>query len=163
MVNCVKEDRVCTDEWDFGGVGGIVGGNGYDIIVYRYDEAGDYTASLTMTEQDSGTVATKSLMLTAEIVETPLPALNFVSSVASATVTLSITDPNSTDTDVESVIVFWGDRYRSEYIGPLPTNIEHTYTRTGSDYHIRVKAILTDGGEFNYNFMADGDLTVSIP
>ena len=163
MVSCIKQDRVCTDEWDFGGNGDIVGGNGNDIVVYRYDAGGDYTASLTLTESVSGTPATWSLSVTAEIVETPLPALNFVSGVDVATVTLSITDPVSSDAAVESLTVFWGDRYRSEYIWPPSTNIEHTYTRTGTDYHIRVKTMNVGGEEFNYTFINDEDLTVSIP
>ncbi|MCK5606309.1 hypothetical protein KAR91_30695, partial [Candidatus Pacearchaeota archaeon] len=163
MVSCIKQDRVCTDEWNFGEEGCVVGGNGDDIVVYRYDIEGDYIASLTMTEQSSGATATENLTVTAEIVETPLPAIDFFSSIDNATVTLSVTDLDSSDAAIESVIVFWGDRYRTEYIWPLSGDIEHTYTRTGSEYHIRVKVILTDGGEFNYTFMADEDLTVSIP
>ena len=163
MLSCVKQDRVCTDTWDFGGVGDIIGGNGHDIVVYQYDAGGDYTASLTLTESVSGTPTTGSLLVTAEIVETPLPALNFVSSVDAATVTLSITDPVSSDAAIQSLSVFWGDRYRTEYTESLPATIEHTYTRTGTDYHIRVKAILTNDEEFNYTFMFDKDLTINIP
>ena len=155
--NGILENRDCGGEWDFGGTGQIVGGNGNNIIVYQYDSAGDYTANLTMGE------SVINMEITAAIVETPLPVLNFVSDVDNATVTLSITDPDYTDTDVESVTVFWGDRYRSEYIGTLPTTIEHTYTRTGTDYYIRVKTVNTGGEMFNYTITSNKDLIVSIP
>ena len=161
-VGCVKESRVCNDDWDFGGIGNIVGGNGDDIIVYQYDAPGDYTASLSMAEQISGETATDNLTVTAEIVQTPLPAIDFITEVNLANVSLTIEDLDPTDSDViESVIVFWGDRYRDEY--NLPATINHTYTRTGTHYCIRVKVMLDDGAQFNYTFMADEDLTVSIP
>lgn len=163
MVNCVKEDRICSDTWDFGGDGGIVGGNGDDIVAYQYNTSGDYTVSLTMTEQDSDTTATNNFTVTAEIVQTPLPSIDFATTVNTAAVSLSITDLDPNDSDVASVIVFWGDRYRTEETVSLPATIDHTYTRTGSEYHIRVKAIFADGGVFNYTFMADENLTVSIP
>ena len=54
-----------------------------------------------------------------------------------------------------------GDRYRDEY--SLPATINHTYTRTGIDYHIRVKIVNTIGEEFNYTFTYDENLAVSIP
>lgn len=163
MVIGVREDRVCTSAWSFGGLGEIVGGDGQDIIVYQYDEAGDYTVNLTMEEQSSGTVATYSSMITAEIVETPLPALNFVSGIFNATVSLKIEDLGLTDAEVTSVIVFWGDRNKDEYSFPLQEPITHTYSRTGTEYHIRVKALLTDSGEFDYTFKADDNLKVNIP
>lgn len=164
MVSCVKEDRACIENhMDYGGTGQIIGGNGDGIIVYRYDEAGEYIINMTMTEPNNGITVSEDVAITADIVETPLPALNFVSNIDSATVTLAITDPDSTDAEVESLIVFWGDRNRSEYTWPIDPNPEHTYTRTGSDYHIRVKAILTDGEQFNYTFMNDQELIVSIP
>ena len=163
VVSCVPEEKDCRDEWDFGGVGDIVGGNGDDIIVYRYDASGDYIISLTMTEGNSGTSVSANAEVTAKIVETPLPAIDFATTVYNATVSLTITDLDLTDSDVASVIVFWGDRYRTQDTVSLPATINHTYTRTGSEYHIRVKAILTDGESFNYTFIADEGLTVSIP
>lgn len=163
MVSGVKNDRVCTSVLNFGGLGGIVGGDGHDIIVYQYDEAGDYTVNLTMEEQSSGTVATYSSTLTAKIVEVPLPALNFSSGIFNTTVSLKIEDLDLTDAEVASVIAFWGDRNRDEYSFPLQEPITHTYTRTGTEYHIRVKALFSDGGEFNYTFQADENLKVNIP
>jgi subtilisin len=161
MIDCVQESRVCNYNWDFGGIGNIVGGNGNDIIVYRYDTSGDYTASLTMVEEESGTTATDNFTVTAEIVQTPLPALNFTTSIDTATVSVTITDLDSSDADVESVIVFWGDRHRDGY--SLPATISHTYSRTGTDYHIRIRTLTTAGEEFNYTFLADENLTVNIP
>ena len=162
-INCKNQARACSYEWDFGGVGSVVGGNGTNIIVYQYDQGGDYLTTLTMTELISGVMTSADLMLTAEIVETPPPVLDIASIVSGTTVTLSIIDPDLSDAAVESVIVFWGDRYRDEYIGVLPVEIGHAYSRTGTYYHIRVNIINVDGDEFNYTFMADEDLTVSIP
>jgi hypothetical protein len=162
MVSCQKEIRVCAGVWDFGGEGDIVGGNGYDILVFRYDTADEYLASLTMTEQNSGTAATDNLSVTAEIVETPLPDLNIGSSINNTTVTLAIIDPELSDAAVESIIVFWGDRYRTEHAWPPSVPIEHTYTRTGTDYNIRVKTLNAGGEEFNYTSMYDEDLMISI-
>ena len=163
MADCSMQNLVCINEWDFGGEGDIVGGNGNDILVFRYDEAGDYSATLTMTEQDSGTTATDNLTATAEIVRTPMPSVEFETSTDTATVTLNITNLDSSDVEIASVIVFWGDRYRDEYSYPLQAPIAHTYTRTGTDYHIRVKMLNTDDEAFNYTFTYDEDLTVSIP
>ena len=161
--NCVNQELTCNYEISYGdsGFGRIVGGNGANIVVYQYDAAGDYTASLTMTEQDSSTTVSDNLTVNAEIVETPLPAIDFISDVANANVSIIITDLDPSDTAIESVIVYWGDRYRVEY--SLPAAINHTYTRTGTDYHIRVQIVNTEGEAFNYTFMADEDLRVSIP
>ena len=148
-------NKTCGGEWEYGGLGQIVGGNGNNIIVYRYDTAGDYTAHLTTAE------AVSSIGVTAHIVETPLPLIDFATTVDTATVSLSVTDLDPNDSEVENVIVFWGDRYRDEY--SLPATINHTYTRTGTSYHIRVKAVNIQGEEFNYTFISDEDLTVSIP
>ena len=151
--NGVLENRDCGGDWDFGGTGQIVGGNGNNIIVYQYDTAGDYTANLTMADSIS------SLDITAETVETPLPAIDFVTYVAASTVTLTTTDLDPTDASL-GYTIYWGDRTR--LTGGSPFN--HTYTRTGTDYHIRVKGVNSDTGEeFNYTFTYDEDLTVSIP
>lgn len=92
-----------------------------------------------------------------------LPAISFSTEVNSATVSLNISDLDPTDTDVDTVIVFWGDRNRTEYSGSLPATIEHTYTRTGTNYHIRVKTVNTGREEFNYTFMNDEYLTITTP
>lgn len=162
MVACVKEDRLCSKIWDFGGAGNIIGGNGADIVVFQYDEPGDYTTSLTMTEQDSGTTATENLTVTAETVQTPLPSIDFSTTVIADTVSLVVTDLDPTDAHITSLIVFWGDRNRDDYTGSLPATINHHYNRAGTDYRIRVKAF-TDSGEFNYSYMDDENLTVNIP
>ena len=163
MIGCSKEGRVCTEGWDFGGAGDIVGGNGYDVVVFRYNDAGNYSATLTTTELESSSTDTMNIAVTAEIVQTPLPALDFVSGVAGTTVSLTVEDIDPNDAAIASVIVFWGDRYRDEYSYPLQTPIAHPYTRTGTDYHIRVKMVNSEGEEFNYTFIFDEDLTVSIP
>ena len=151
--NGILANRDCQGEWNFGGAGQVVGGNGDNIIVYQYDTAGDYTANLTMADSIS------SLDITAETVETPLPAIDFVSVVAASTVTLTITDLDPSDASL-SYTIYWGDRTRS--IGGSLFN--HTYSRTGTDYHIRVKGVNSDTGEaFNYTFTYDEDLNVSIP
>lgn len=97
------------------------------------------------------------------IEKTPLPAIDFATAVDGAIVSLSVMDLDPTDSDIESVIVYWGDRYRSEYNGILPVNFEHTYTRTGHNYHIRVRTVTTSGEKFNYIFRNDDNLLVSIP
>ena len=151
--NGVLENRDCGGDWDFGGTGQIVGGNGNNIIVYQYDTAGDYTANLTMAD------SVRSLDITAETVETPLPAIDFVSVVDNATVNLTVTDLDPNDASL-NYTVYWGDRTRS--IGGV--SFVHTYSRTGTDYHIRVKGVSSDAGEeFNYTFTYDEDLNVSIP
>jgi hypothetical protein len=163
MVSCVKENRVCTDTWNFGGTGNIVGGNGGDIVVYQYDNYGGYTASLTMTEEESGLAVTKNIAVSTDIVQTPLPAIDFNSDVNIAAVTLSVTDQDPNDADIASIIIFWGDRYHKEYSWPLSETINHVYKRIGIDYFIRVKALFTDGGEFNFTFRDDEDLKVNVP
>ncbi|MCK5601401.1 hypothetical protein KAR91_06025 [Candidatus Pacearchaeota archaeon] len=160
MVSCVKEDQTCTDEWSFGGTGSIVGGNGDDIIVYQYSAAGDYSVSLIMTESISSTEAAGGATATAEIVEIPLPSADFSTAVNVATVTLNF---DVLPGDVTEVHVYWGDRNRSVESGTIPASIDYTYTRTGSDYHIRVKTIDGDANEFNYTVNVDADLTVTIP
>ena len=148
--NGVLEYKDCDGDWDFGGAGDIVGGNGNNIIVYRYDAAGDYVASC------SGS----SLDITAAIVQTPLPFIDFETTVDPATSTVFLTVPSA---DINTVIVFWGDRVRTEYSGSFPATIEKTYTRVGADYHIRVQIVNTEGEKFNYTFTYDEDLIVSIP
>lgn len=161
MVSCVKESRTCIDEWNFGGSGSIIARNNeHDIFMFRYVEAGDYTANLTMTEQISGTTATANLTATAEIVQTPLPFIDFETSVDPTTPTVSLTIP---DADIDTVIVFWGDRERTEYNGSFPATIEKTYSRIDADYKIRIMTVTGTGEVFKYTYTYDEDLTISIP
>lgn len=160
MVNCVQESRTCDETWDFGGVGQIVGGNGNDILVFRYDSAGDYEVSHTLTEENNNISSSDNLSITAAIVNTPLPDVGFLSSVDNASVTVTHLFAEIPD----RVIVYWGDRNRSEFTSPLPATLEHTYSRTGAQYNIRIK-VVNDVTEdtFNYTFIYDGDLAITIP
>ena len=163
MISCVKQARLCDSTIIYGGSGDIVGGNGSDIIVYRYDYEGNYSVSISLTEQDNRESYTDYFEITAEIVETPLPLLDFSILVENSTVTITPVDIDSSDADIISLVVFWGDRYRDEYTYPLQEDISHQYNRTGTDYHIRVKMLNTDEEVFNYTYMNDEDLMVSIP
>ncbi|MBC8318941.1 MAG: hypothetical protein H8E41_13655 [Desulfobulbaceae bacterium] len=163
MVSCEKQNRDCITTWNFGGDGNIVGGNGDDIIVFEYDAYGDYDFIYSVGIEGSGTSTAMGSMITAEEVETPLPDLNIGSSIDNSTVSLSITDPEPSDAAIETIIVFWGDRYRTEHPWPPSAPIKHTYTRTGSDYHIRLKTLNEGAKQFNYTFMYDEDLKISIP
>ncbi|MCK5617189.1 hypothetical protein KAR91_85790 [Candidatus Pacearchaeota archaeon] len=158
--NGVFEDWDCGSNWIFGGPGQVVGGNGSNVTVFQYDDVNSYEATLSWVDPVSGTTLSYTGMVSPQIVETPLPAADFACTVdGRSTVSLSITSP----VDFVGLTVFWGDRIRSEYSGTLPVTIDHTYTRTGRDYHIRVKTVNSIGDEFNYTFMADEDLTISIP
>ena len=163
MISCVKQARLCDSTIIYGGSGDIVGGNGSDIIVYRYDYEGNYSVSISLTEQDNRESYTDYFEITAEIVETPLPLLDFSILVENSTVTITPVDIDSSDADIISLVVFWGDRYRNEYPYPLQEDISHQYTSTGTDYHIRLKMLNTDEEVFNYTYMNDEDLMVSIP
>lgn len=50
----------------------------------------------------------------------------------------------------ESVVVYWGDRGRSEYFKPLPVIFSHRYLRTGATYKIRLKVLKSDGSAETY-------------
>ena len=101
--------------------------------------------------------------LTTKIEKSPLPAIDFSTEVTSGTVSLTITDTDLSDTYIDSIKVFWGDRHSSEYTDKLPATIVHTYSRTGTHYRIRVKIIYSNGDQFNYTSQKDEDLRVSIP
>ncbi|MFH2049755.1 MAG: hypothetical protein ABIJ12_09950 [bacterium] len=163
MINCVKEDRTCSKVLDFGGSGSVIGGNGNDIIVYQYDNTGDYITSLTMTEVGSGKKNIKNLSISAEIVEIPPPSIDFDTALDNAKASLYISVSKLSTIDIKDIIVFWGDRNTSEYAGSLPITISHTYTHTGTDYMIRVMIASTEGDKYNFTFMHDEDLLISIP
>jgi hypothetical protein len=163
MVSCTKEERSCIDvtgSLDFGGEGEIIGGNGHDIIAYRYDTAGNYRAELTMTDTLSQATSSSSLVpAPAEIVETPAPFTDFYAEVNNNTVTLTT---QSLPAELIQFTIYWGDRNYST-IHDLTNGIEHVYPQTGTHYNIRITVQDSNFDEFNYTFMDDEDLTVYIP
>lgn len=142
--NGVLENRDCEGDWDFGGAGQIVGGNGNNITIYQYDTADNYTINLIKTD------SVRSLDISAKTLEDPLPPIDFTTSFFTNTISLTISDPDSSDADIETLMVYWGDRKRSEYSGLLPVTFYHSYLGSVTDYHIRAKTINRNGEEFNY-------------
>ncbi|MFZ5758182.1 MAG: cytochrome c3 family protein [Thermodesulfobacteriota bacterium] len=154
------EERTCSFTWDFGGNGGIIGGNGNDVIIYRYDTAGTYAVSLSMTESTSGKTATGSTIATAAVVE-PLPpaAIDFSRTVSGKTVTLTANFP----ADISTVLVYWGDRKSTRYSGDLANAVmSHTYSVTGKSYEIRVQTLDSSHNRVEYTVSDDGDLRVTL-
>ena len=158
IVNCVKRERDCSYKWDFGGPGDVVGGNGKDVVVYRYDTVGEYEASVSMTETVSGKEATDYILVVAESVQPVLPFLDFSTTVEESTAILSV----GVLEDIVQLLVFWGDRSRSEYSSPFNESIEHTYTRSGK-YRLRVQVVDNEGNIFNYTIRNNANLIVEIP
>ncbi|MBU0966099.1 MAG: hypothetical protein KKA54_06930 [Proteobacteria bacterium] len=158
-------DLLCEYSWDFGdnGAGMELGGNGEDIVVYEYSASGTYTATLTMSEPNSGVTVSKTVTATAALVEPQGAAADFASAVNDKTVT--ITAP-TLDASVVRAYIYWGDRKRTVSINPqvdLTTGISYTYARGGRDYNIRVQTIDAAHNMSDYTFTEDGDLTVTIP
>ncbi|MEW6290394.1 MAG: PKD domain-containing protein [Thermodesulfobacteriota bacterium] len=158
-VDGLPEDRICTFTWDFGGSGGVIGGNGQDVIIYRYDAPGAYTATLTMTEATSGKTATATVSATASLVESPAPAIDFTTAVTGTAVTLHAAFP----ADVQRVYVYWGDRSRSVYTRPAADVMSHTYAVGRKSYNIRVQTIDAAHKMVDYTFSEDADLRVTLP
>jgi len=158
IVNCVKRERECSYKWEYGGPGDIVGGNGKDVVVYRYDNVGEYEASVSMTETESGKEATDYILVVAEAVQPVLPPLDFVTTVEESTAIISADVPE----DITQLVVFWGDRARSEYSFPFNESVEHTYNRSGK-YRLRVQAVDNEGNIFNYTSRNNSNLIVEIP
>lgn len=158
IVNCTQSELECRYEWDFGGPGDIVGGNGKDVVVYRYDNTGEYEAHVAMSETVSGKEASDYATVTAEAVQPLPPSVAFSSSVEETTVTLSA----DFSEDITQLVVFWGDRNRSEFSSPFNEPVEHTYTRSGK-YHLRVQLVDVEGNAFNYTARKDSNLVVEIP
>lgn len=162
-VNGTNEARTCSYEWDFGGTGGIIGGNGSNIMVYLYDAVGDYDVSLTMTESTTGKKETDMLTVEAREVEPPAPTGDFATVINGSTVTL--TAP-TLPANLVRAYIYWGDRQRTVSIHPqadLTAGINYTYARGGRSYIIRVQTIDTGHNLLQYTFSEDGDLTVTIP
>ena len=158
IVNCVKRERDCSYKWDFGGPGDVVGGNGNDDVVYRYDNVGEYEARVSMTETVSGKEAIDYILVVAEAVQPVLPPFDFSTTVEESTVILSA----DVSEDIVQLFVFWGDRLRSEYSSPFNESIEHTYTRSGK-YRLRVQVVDNEGNIFNYTARKNANLVVEIP
>ncbi|MCK9294661.1 MAG: PKD domain-containing protein [Desulfobulbaceae bacterium] len=158
-VDGVPEERTCSYTWDFGGSGGSIGGNGQDVIIYRYDNAGSYTVELTMAEATSGKTATATVSATASLVETAAPAIDFTTSITGTAVTLHAAFPAG----VQRVYIYWGDRLRSVYSRPATDVMSHTYAAGHRIYNIRVQTIDAAHKLVDYTFSQDGDLRVSLP
>lgn len=159
VVDGVNRERTCSYQWDFGGSGAIVGGNGSEVMVYRYDAAGDYTVSLAMEESRSGKRGVESITVGALEVELPPPSADFTTTLAATTVTLAASLPS----EVVRVYVYWGDRRRSVSTDPAGLALSHTYERGGRDYNIRVTTIDSDHNRLSYTFGDDPDLRVTLP
>lgn len=147
---CVVENLLCGLDWNFDGPGRVVGGNNDGVIVYQYDNEGTYTPTCTSTEPISQKSETASVTLTAQTVEQPLPAIDFITSVEGSTATLSIADQDLQDEAITGIDIFWADRNISHYDG-LPLSVAHTYERKGN-YLIRVKTTDSIGKESQYTF-----------
>ncbi len=160
IVPGVNVGQSCNYQWNFGGAGTIVGGNGNNIIVVQYESTGLYDIMLTMTEK-SGSLLTKSLYGKATAIDILYPdkTADFTTVVSDSTLTINKTLP----ADIVSVEIFWGDRGRSTYTDPQNELIQHTYNRTGSSYHIRIRTIDSDGDVLTYTVSDDNDLEVYIP
>jgi predicted nucleic acid-binding Zn ribbon protein len=158
IVNCVKKELECSYKWDFGGPGDVVGGNGKDVFVYRYDNVGEHEASVSMTATESGKEATDYILVVAEAVKRVLPPLDFITTVEESTAIISA----DVSEDIAQLIVFWGDRSRSEYSFPFNELVEHTYTGSGK-YSLRVQVVDNEGNIFNYTVRNDTSLIVEIP
>ncbi|MCK5194773.1 MAG: FG-GAP repeat protein [Desulfobulbaceae bacterium] len=160
IVNGVGVGQSCDYQWNFGGAGTVVGGNGDNIIVVQYDSTGIYDIILTMTEKSAG-ILSRNLYGKATAIDNLYPdkTADFTTVVSGATLTINKTLP----TDITSVEIFWGDRVRSVYNDPLKDLMEHTYNRIGSSYNIRIKTIDDKGNELKYTVSDDNDLKVYIP
>ncbi|MBI4791902.1 MAG: CxxxxCH/CxxCH domain-containing protein [Deltaproteobacteria bacterium] len=158
-VNGTAEERECSYEWDFGGSGSVQGGNGTDMVVFRYDAEGTYTASLTMRESVTGKTGSTGITATAANVVPPPASADFATAVNGATVTLSATLP----ANVVRLYVYWGDRLRTVYTSPATDVMTHTYGRGGRSYNIRVTVMDSTHNSVDYTFSEDADLTVVLP
>lgn len=156
----VIEELTCSYTWDYGGAGTIIGGNGLDIIIYQYDNPGEYSVSLTMTESTTNKTVTENINVSAQIVLPPPATANYVTSVNDKTVNLFATLPTSPE--VVRVYVYWGDRTKTVYSDPANDIMSHTYAFAG-DFDIRVQTIDSEWNTLNYTSSDDGDLTVIIP
>lgn len=159
LVDGVPEDRTCSYNWNFGGVGTIVGGNGNNTVVYQYNSVGDYEVTLTMTESTTGRSESDTITVKAIEVESPLPTADFLTAVNGMTVTLTATLPP----EVVRAYVYWGDRRKTTYTDPANDIMQHTYTQGGTSYKIRVETIDNGWNTINYTFTEDPDLQVTIP
>lgn len=160
-VGGVIENRTCTYQWNFGGAGSMLGGNGTDVIYYEYNQVGVYTVSLTLTEPSSGTIQTVSISVSAENVTTPIPFADFVTAVNGRTVTLQAV---SLPAEVTKAFIYWGDGTRKFSTNPLVDlftgGISHTYTSSGTHFNLRVLTVDAQYNKVNYTFIEDADLTV---
>ena len=119
IVDGVGVGQSCDYQWNFGGAGTIVGGNGNDIIAVQYDSTGIYDIILTMTEKSS-VILSRSFFGKATAIdilyspdetaeETTKTTADFTPVISGATVTINASFP----ADIVSVEIFWGDRSSS--------------------------------------------------
>lgn len=149
----------------------VVGGTATDNIIVQYPAEGTVEASVTVCMNDnlatvadeSGVCDTDTATVTAMIVEAPVAAVDFATSVDNNTVTLAAP---ALDASVVRAYIYWGDRTRTVSLDPqteLAAGISYTYARSGRDYNIRVQVIDAAHNKTDYVFSDDADLTVTIP
>lgn len=156
----VDVGQSCDYQWNFGGAGTIVGGNGNDIVVVLYKYIGNYDIILTITEKSSG-ILSRNLYgkaIAANILY-PDKTADFTTVVSGATLTINKTLP----ANIVSVEIFWGDRVKSIYSDPQNDLMEHTYNRIGASYKLNIKTTNNEGNELYYTVSDDNDLEVYIP
>ncbi len=163
----VIEERSCSYDWDFGGAGNVVGGNGKDIIIYEYSIPAfsdrQFAVSLTMTQETSGTSATASIDVTAKEVITTSHSVDFATMIDENTLTLTVA---SLPLDIKRAYIYWGDRQRTVSTDPqadLVNGLTHTYTPGSNNYSMRVTTLDTDHNKLQYSLNEDADLSVTIP
>ncbi|MFH1217274.1 MAG: hypothetical protein V1706_12300 [Pseudomonadota bacterium] len=161
-VNGVKEVRTCDYEWGFGGAGSIIGGNGNDIIEYKYNSTGPHNVSLTMTESHTGKKTTDSITVEAIGVEPPAPTGDFTTTTNGTTAILRGLNLNP---DLIRAYISWGDRKTTTVtdMATLGVGIAHTYSRGGRSYDIIVNVYDVNHAKTVYTLNEDGDLHLTFP
>jgi hypothetical protein len=159
----------CNYSFDTNG-GTVVGGNGVDEVVAVYGAEGDVDVNVTVCMNDnpatlgneSAICDTDTVTASAMIVEAPVAAVDFATSVAGkvATLTAPTLDPS-----VVRAYIYWGDRTRTVVtnVATLASGINHTYARGGRSYNIIVDVIDAAHSKTSFTVSDDGDLSVTLP
>ena len=107
LVYGVDVGQSCDYQWNFGGVGTIVGGNGNDYIVVQYDFPGIYDIILTVTEKNAGILSNSFFAKASAININSLDMFaDFTPVVSGHTIKINKSFP----ANIVSVEIFWGDR-----------------------------------------------------